>query len=157
MKSLKAVRCAALLLLFLVPGLSLAQPVQAPPTVGGGKAGAAATGESACFQKAGVPDSVWQRVHAIRQSTHQQVTTICQNPSLTPEQRHQQIKRTHELAKRQIDALLTPQQLEGIKACRDERRTERTLEGKAGGGKGGGGGHGDVCAKLGGGARGKTK
>ena len=157
MKTLKAVRYAALLLVFLVPGLTPAQPVQAPPTVGGGKAGAPAKGESACFQKAGVPDSVWQRVHAIRQSTHQQVATICQNPSLTPEQRHQQIKQTHEQAKRQIDALLTPQQLEGIKACRDERRAERTAGGKVGGGKAGGGGQGDPCPKTSGGARGKTQ
>jgi hypothetical protein len=138
MKMLKAV--IALAWLVLLPGVSLSQPVQAPPTVG-----AAKTGESACFQKAGVPDSVWQQVQAIRQNAHQQVAAICQNTSLTPDQQRQQIKQMHALAKRQIDALLTPQQLAGIKSCRAERRAEHT-----GGAKGGGGGRGDVCAKVGG-------
>jgi Spy/CpxP family protein refolding chaperone len=142
-KTLKAVMGAALALLVLMPGLALAQPVQTPPTVGGAK-----SGESACFQRAGVSDSVWQQVHAIRQNTHQQVTAICQNASLTPDQRHQQIKQVHALAKRQIDGLLTPQQLAGIKSCRAEHRGERT-----GGGKAGAGGHGDVCAKAGGRAK----
>jgi Spy/CpxP family protein refolding chaperone len=144
MKTVKAVSCAALLWLSLVPGLALGQQVQAPPTVGGGRA-VAPTGEAACFQKAGVPDSVWQQVHAIRQNDHQQVAAICLNTSLTPDQRHQQIKQAHAQAKRQIDALLTPQQLAGIKSCRAERRAEHT-----GGGKKGGGGRGDVCAKVGG-------
>ena len=139
MKLPKAVKGAALAFAVLVPGLALAQPVQAPPTVG-----AAKSGEAACFQKAGVSDSVWQQVQAILQSTHQQVAAICQNTSLTPDQQRQQIKQAHALAKRQIDALLTPQQLAGIKSCRAERRAENT-----GGAKAGGGGRVDVCAKVG--------
>jgi Spy/CpxP family protein refolding chaperone len=139
MKTLKVITGATLAFLVLMPSVVLAQPVQAPPTVG-----AARSGESACFQKAGVPDSVWQQVHAIRQNTSQQVVAICQNASLTPDQRRQQIKQVHALAKRQIDALLTPQQLAGIKSCREEHRAERTA-----GGKSGGGGRGDVCAKAG--------
>lgn len=122
-------------MLVLVPGLALGQAVQAPPTVGGVK-----SGESACFQKAGVPDSVWERVHAIRQNTDQQVTAICQNAGLTPDQRRQQVTRVHAQAKRQIDALLTPQQLAGIAPCRAEKRMEHTGDAKAGS-------RGDVCAK----------
>ena len=141
MSIVKAAGFVTLALVVFVPGASLAQPVQAPPTVGGAK-----TGEAACFQKAGVPDSVWEQVHSIRQNAHQQAATICQNASLTPDQRRQQVKQTHALAKRQIDALLTPQQLEGIKMCREERRMERTGGSKGGGGKGGG--RGDVCAKA---------
>ena len=134
MKTLKAASAA---LLILVPGLALGQPVQAPPTVGAVK-----SGESACFQKAGVPDSVWERVHAIRQNADRQVTTICQNAGLTPDQRRQQITRVHAQAKSQVDALLTPQQLAGINSCRADRRMEHTADAKAGGG-----GRGDVCAK----------
>jgi len=134
MKTLKAAGAAVLI---LVPGLVLGQPVQAPPTVGAVK-----TGESACFQKAGVPDSVWQQVHAIRQNTSQQVTAICQNAGLTPDQRGPQIKQVLARAKSQVDALLTPQQLAGINSCRAERRMEHT-----GDAKGGGGARGDVCAK----------
>ena len=134
MKTLKAASAAVLI---LVPGLALGQPVQAPPTVGALK-----TGESACFQKAGVPDSVWQQVHAIRQNTNQQVTAICQNAGLTPDRRGQQIKQVHAQAKSQVDALLTPQQLAGINSCRAERRMEHTGDAKAGGG-----GSGPVCAK----------
>lgn len=137
MRILQAVSVAALASLVFVPGLAQGQPVQAPPTVGAVK-----TGEAACFQRAGVADSVWEQVHAIRQNTHQQVTTICQNAGLTPDQRRQQIKQVHAQAKKQIDALLTPQQLAGIKSCRTEKRMEQT-----GGGKAGGGSRGDVCAK----------
>ena len=143
MKTFKAITGAALAVVLFLPALALSQPVQAPPTLGAVK-----SGEPACFQRAGVLDSVWQQVHAIRQNTHQQVTAICQNASLTPDQRHQQIKQAHALAKRQIDGLLTPQQLAGIKSCRAERRAERT-----GGGKSGAGGQGDVCAKIGGRAK----
>ena len=119
-------------MLVLVPGLTLGQAVQAPPTVGAVK-----SGESACFQKAGVPDSVWEQVHAIRQNADRQVTTICQNAGLTPDQRRQQIMQVRAQTKRQIDALLTPQQLAGIASCRAEKRMEQTS----------GGGRGDVCAK----------
>ena len=119
-------------MLVLVPGLALGQAVQAPPTVGAVK-----SGESACFQKAGVPDSVWEQVHAIRQNADRQVTTICQNAGLTPDQRRQQIMQVRAQTKRQIDALLTPQQLAGVEPCRAEKRMART----------GGGGRGDVCAK----------
>jgi hypothetical protein len=128
---MKIVKAGSAAMLVLVPGLALGQPVQAPPTVGGVK-----SGESACFQKAGVPDSVWEQVHAIRQNADRQVTTICQNAGLTPDQRRQQITQVRAQAKRQIDALLTPQQLAGIEPCRAEKRMART-----------GGGRGDVCAK----------
>ncbi len=134
---MKILKAGSVAMLVLVPGLALGQPVQAPPTVGGVK-----SGESACFQKAGVPDSVWEQVHAIRQNADRQVTTICQNAGLTPDQRRQQITQVHAQAKRQIDALLTPQQLAGIESCRAEKRMERT-----GGAKAGGGGRGDACAK----------
>jgi len=130
-------KAGSVAMLLLVPGLVLGQPVQAPPTVGGVK-----SGERACFQKAGVTDSVWERVHAIRQNADRQVTTICQNASLTPDQRRQQITQVRVQATRQIDALLTPQQLAGVESCRAEKRLERT-----GGARAGGGGRGEVCAK----------
>jgi hypothetical protein len=129
---MKILNAGSAAVLILVPGLALGQAVQAPPTVGAVK-----SGESACFQKAGVPDSVWEQVHAIRQNADRQVTTICQNAGLTPDQRRQQITQIHAQAKRQIDALLTPQQLAGIEPCRAEKRMART----------GGSGRGDVCAK----------
>jgi hypothetical protein len=129
---MKILNAGSAAVLILVPGLALGQAVQAPPTVGAVK-----SGESACFQKAGVPDSVWEQVHAIRQNADRQVTTICQNAGLTPDQRRQQITQVHAQAKRQIDALLTPQQLAGIEPCRAEKRMART----------GGSGRGDVCAK----------
>jgi hypothetical protein len=129
---MKILNAGSAAVLILVPGLALGQAVQAPPTVGAVK-----SGESACFQKAGVPDSVWEQVHAIRQNADRQVTTICQSAGLTPDQRRQQITQVHAQAKRQIDALLTPQQLAGIEPCRAEKRMART----------GGSGRGDVCAK----------
>jgi Spy/CpxP family protein refolding chaperone len=129
---MRILKAGGVAMLVLVPGLALGQAVQAPPTVGAVK-----SGESACFQKAGVPDSVWERVHAIRQNDDRQVTTICQNAGLTPDQRRQQITQVHAQARRQIDALLTPQQLAGIEPCRAEKRMA----------KAGGGGRGDVCAR----------
>jgi hypothetical protein len=67
--------------------------------------------------------------------------------------KRQQIKQAHEEAKQQIDALLTPQQLAGIKECRQERQA-----GYASGGKTGGkGGRGEPCARMSGGAKGKTQ
>lgn len=143
MKMAKAVCCTALPLMFLVTGMALAQQAPAPPSAGG-MAGAPLKGEAACFQKAGVSDSVWQQVQSIRQNAHNQVAAICQNASATPEQRRQQIRQAHEQAKQQIDALLTPQQLAGIKECREERHAERASGGKTGGK----GGRGDSCAKM---------
>jgi Spy/CpxP family protein refolding chaperone len=138
--------------MLLVTGVALAQQAQAPPAVGG-RAGARVKGEAACFQKAGVSDSVWQQVHSIRQNTHKQVAAICQNASATPEQKRQQIKQAHKQAKQQVDALLTPQQLAGIKECREERHAEHASGGKTGGK----GGQGDSCAAVRGGTKGKSQ
>lgn len=152
MKSVMTVRCTVLVLTSLVTGMALAQQAQAPPAVGG-KPRAPLKGEAACFQKAGVPDSVSQQIHSIRQNTRKQMMAICQSASATPEQKRQQIKQAHEEAKQQIDALLTSQQLAGIKECREERHAGYASGGKAGGK----GGRGDSCARMSDGAKGKTQ
>ena len=147
MKTMNAVGCAALVWLVVMPGLARAQQAQMPRGAGG-KGGALSKGEPACFQKAGVSDSVWQQVRSIRQKTVQQAAAICQNSTLTPEQKQQQVKQAHDQAEQQIDALLTPEQLAGVKSCRAERFSA---------GKAGTGSPGDVCAKVGGAAKGKMQ
>jgi hypothetical protein len=99
-----------------------------------------------CWQEAGISKGAMQQRKSIEQSTEAEIHSLCANSSLTPQQRHQQIRAIRERTRQQVDALITPQQREAIKACQEAR-------GKAhpgtGGFHGGGGGHGEgPCGEL---------
>jgi hypothetical protein len=61
--------------------------------------------------------------HAIERDTHSQVAAICENSSLTPQQKQQQARETREQGQQKMDALITAQQLSTLHACQQQRGT----------------------------------
>lgn len=138
----------AVLTVVLLTSAILAQPQQRPPAPGvapGARAGRRG-GESPCFKQAGVSEATLQQIRGIHRSTHQEVVGICENTSLSPQQKRQQIQEARKKGEQQVHGLLTPQQQGAIKQCRQERRAGR--QGKSGGMRGMRRGGGDPCARI---------
>jgi Spy/CpxP family protein refolding chaperone len=76
-----------------------------------------------CWQQAGISKGVIEQRRSIEQNTRAQVESVCADSSLTPQQKHQKIKELREGARQQIDAIITPQQQEELKACNAQRAT----------------------------------
>jgi len=74
-----------------------------------------------CWQEAGVSKSAMEQRQGIQRKTKAEVEAVCAETSLSPQQRHQRIQQIHEQAKQEMDALVSPQQLEAIKSCQMSR------------------------------------
>ena len=149
MRKCKGSLLAALMVVLLTPALLLAQDQQsAPPEAAapGPQAGPRG-GEPPCFKQAGVSEDTWQKIRDIHKTNHQQVVSICENSSLSAQQKRDQVRQAFQQTEQQVHGLLTPQQQDALKQCRQERRGDR--KGMGGGMRGmhrrGGG---DPCARI---------
>lgn len=141
----------ALIVILLSPALLLGQDQQsAPPSEAPGPAPQARRRgmEPPCFKQAGVSDETWQKIMGIHKTTHEQVVGICENSSLSASQKRDQIRQARRQTQQQVHDLLTPQQQDAVKACRQQRRAGH--EGRGGRMEGGMrfGGGGDPCARI---------
>ena len=118
---------AALMVILLTPALLLAQDQQsAPPEAAGlGPQAGRRGGEPPCFKQAGVSEGTWQKIRDIHKTTHQQVVGICENSSLSAQQKRDQVRQAFQQTERQVQGLLTPQQQDALKQCRQEPRGDR--------------------------------
>ena len=149
MRKCKGSLFAALMIILCVPAMLFAQDQQgAPPEGAAPPTQAMRRGqEPPCFKQAGVSDETWQKIMEIHKANHQNMVGICENTSLSAQQKRDQIKQAFRDTQKQVHDLLTPQQQDAVKACRQERRGER--QGMGGGmrmHRGGGGG--DPCARI---------
>jgi hypothetical protein len=78
-----------------------------------------------------------QQRKQVEENTRSQVESVCNDSSLTPQQKEQKIHQLHQEAQQQVNGLITPQQEAALKSCRE--------------GRGGRGGGPHVCAAHGGG------
>jgi Spy/CpxP family protein refolding chaperone len=142
MRKCKGSWIGALMLLLLTPALLLAQDQQSAPPPG---PQAMRRGQEApCFKQAGVSDETWQKIAEIHKANHQNVVGICENSSLSPQQKRDQVRQAFRDTQKQVHALLTPQQQDAVKQCRKERWGNR----KGMGGMRHGGRNGDPCARI---------
>jgi Spy/CpxP family protein refolding chaperone len=74
-----------------------------------------------CWQQVGISKSAMEERAAIQRETRAQVEAVCANSSLTPQQRQQQIRQIREEAKQRMEALVSPEQQEALRACQQER------------------------------------
>lgn len=130
---------------------ALSQTVNPLPPVRGGHPGST-TGNNPsathpkkepCWEVAGISKTAMEQRHALARQAKQEVEAVCANSSLTLQQKHEEIRAIHEREKQQVNALVTPQQEEAMKACQASRGH--------GGGHGGfgGGGHGmGPCGEM---------
>src|SRR5437762_9417290 len=87
-----------------------------------GTAGSTSRGrQQPCWQVAGVTQQALQRHRQIEESTRSRVETVCSNTSLTAQQKQQEIRQLRENAKKQMGSLVTPQQEEALRSCRESR------------------------------------
>jgi hypothetical protein len=86
------------------PGHTAAQPRQEP-----------------CWQVAGISKAAMEQRKSITQGVRSQVEAVCADSSLTAQQRNEKIRQIHQQAKQQLDALITPAQMESMKACQSSR------------------------------------
>jgi hypothetical protein len=82
-----------------------------------------------CWQQAGISKAAMEQRREIEQGTRSQVQSVCADNSLTPQQKHAKIKEIRQQSRQQIESIITPQQLEELKACNTERNAGRTAAG----------------------------
>jgi hypothetical protein len=78
-----------------------------------------------CWQTAGISQSTVQQHHQIEENTRSQVESVCANSSLSPQQKQEQIRQIREQGRKQMESLISPQQEEALKACREQRGEQR--------------------------------
>jgi hypothetical protein len=83
-----------------------------------------------CWQQAGIPKGALERHAAIDREARSQMANVCSNTSLTPQQRHQQIREIRQQAKQRMEALATPEQRKAFFSCRQERGLRGPIEGE---------------------------
>ena len=116
-------------------------PTARPPVVG--RRAVKAPRQEPCWQEAGISKGAMQQRKSIEQGSRAEIQSLCGNSSLTPQQRREQMRAIRERTRQQVDALISPEQREALKACQQAR-------GHSGaGGVHGGGGRGEgPCGEL---------
>ena len=110
-------------------------PTPVPP-VPGPRAGAPPrnrTRREPCWQVAGIPRGAMRQARTVRLQAREEIEAVCANSSLTLKQKHEQIRGIHQREKQQVEALISPQQEQALRACRQERGLGRQ---EGGGGRG---------------------
>ena len=87
-----------------------------------------------CWRQAGIDRSVAEQRHTIERDSHFQVETVCEDSSLTPRQKQQQVREIRQQAKQKEDALLTPSQQQALRACQQQRAADHPSAHNGGGG-----------------------
>jgi hypothetical protein len=75
-----------------------------------------------CWKQAGLSRSVMEQHRSIEADAHSQVASVCENSSLTPAQKQQQVREIHHQAEQKMNALITPEQQATLHACQQQRR-----------------------------------
>jgi len=136
---------------FASTAIAQIRPQTGTPGVAGqttpGSTGSAQRGrQQPCWQVAGVTQQALQQHRQIEESTRSQVEAVCSNTSLSAQQKQQEIRQLRENAKKQMGSLVTAQQEEALRSCR-ESRGENHNGGVRRSGGGGAGGEGP-CGEM---------
>jgi hypothetical protein len=75
-----------------------------------------------CWRQAGISHSIMEQHQTIERDAHSQVAAVCENSSLTAQQKQQQVMEIHRQAQQKLDALITPGQQSTLHACQKQRR-----------------------------------
>ena len=101
-----------------------------------------------CWQEAGVTKATMEERRSIEQSSRAEIQSVCDNSSLSPEQRREQIRSIRQRTSQQVNALISPQQREEIKSCQQARASHTGGGGLHHVGGGGGGERRGPCGEL---------
>jgi hypothetical protein len=112
-------RCG--LLFAVLAALPLAAQVSGPRTLPGTAASPRNLRRNPCWQQAGISRAVEQQVRSMRLSLQSEVSAVCSNSSLTPEQRREKIRELRRASQERINGLMNPAQEQELHACRTAR------------------------------------
>src|SRR5207244_7136316 len=77
--------------------------------------------EKPCWEVAGISKSAIAERRRIEQETRSQVQSVCNDSSVNEPQKREKIREIRQQSHQQIEALVSPQQQEALKACQSER------------------------------------
>jgi hypothetical protein len=128
---LRKISCfATIILLFSTcPLIAMAQASTPAPSVPPVRAR-----QEPCWRQAGIDRSVVEQRHTIELDAHSQIAAVCENSSLTPQQKQQQVREIRQQAKQKFDALITPDQQKMLQSCQEARGSNRPNAGNHPGG-----------------------
>jgi len=98
-----------------------AVPAPAPTWHPGGVARQPQPRQAPCWEVAGISKSAMEQRRAIQERTRSEVEAVCSSSSLSQQERQQKIRQIREQAKRELDALISPPQMEELKSCQMSR------------------------------------
>jgi hypothetical protein len=108
-----------LTLLFATAGSAQTRITPSRPKIG--TARAKTVRPEPCWEEAGISKSVIEQRRQIERNTGAEIQSVCNDSSLTPEQKREKIRQLHQQAHQQMQGLITPQQREAMKACQQQR------------------------------------
>jgi len=109
----KHVVFAASLVIAVSTGLSAQTNSSAAPS-GRGR-------QQPCWQQAGISQSAMQQHRELIQNTRAQVESVCTDSSLSPQQKQQKIHQLREQVHRQMEGMISPEQMQTMKSCQEQR------------------------------------
>jgi len=77
-----------------------------------------------CWKVAGISPEVIARRRGIEQETQARVRQVCADPSLSDQQKRQEIRRLRQAASQESLSLTTPEQRAAVKQCNEERAAQ---------------------------------
>ncbi|MGA7908229.1 MAG: hypothetical protein WCA16_12550 [Candidatus Sulfotelmatobacter sp.] len=99
-----------------------------PPAAGSAPSGPAHNRQEPCWQQAGIAKSVFEQHQEIERDAHSQVRTVCEDSSLTPQQKMEKVKEIRQQVQQKTDELITADQQKAVATCRQQRAANRPGE-----------------------------
>ncbi|MGA2018983.1 MAG: hypothetical protein ABSH02_00215 [Candidatus Sulfotelmatobacter sp.] len=94
----------------------------APPSAGNPPSSAPGqTRQEPCWRQAGISRTVMEEHRSIETDAHSQLASVCENSSLTPQEKQHQVREIRQQAQQKIDALITPEQQSALHSCQQQR------------------------------------
>ena len=74
-----------------------------------------------CWKQAGITRPVMEQHQQIERDAHSQIASVCEDSSLTPQQKREQVKQIRQQAGEKTSALIPSEQLSALHACQQQR------------------------------------
>jgi len=115
---MRRISCLATLTFLIFTGALITAAQNTPPS---SPAPPPRTHQEPCWRQAGIDRSIVEQRRDIERDAHSRVDAVCENSSLSPQQRRQQAREIREQAKRKSDELITSDQRIALQACQQAR------------------------------------
>lgn len=90
-----------------------------PPT--GNSPSSPAGRQEPCWKQAGISRSLMEQHQQIEHDAHSQIASVCEDSSLTPQQKQEQVKQIRQQAEEKTKELIPAEQLNALHACQQQR------------------------------------